>query len=262
MENELLSVGELAKKMNVSVRTLQFYDKEGILKSSAKSEGGRRLYTNKDVVKLHQILSLKYLGFSLEEIKTKLLSLDKPEEVARILDKQKELVLQQIDQLKTIAVSIDSLQQEVLQMKNVDFNKYAYIVTLLRQNNPDYWVVKLFDDNLISHLRDRFGSEPDKGRMLIEKYTALLDEALDLQARGESPVGEKGLALAKQWWEMIMEFTGGDFNMLPKLMKFNENKQGWDEKIADKQRQADDYIEQALGCYFEQQGIQIPFMEE
>lgn len=43
-----MTVGELAKKMNVSVRTLQYYDKEGLLSPSAESEGGRRLYTDKD----------------------------------------------------------------------------------------------------------------------------------------------------------------------------------------------------------------------
>ena len=65
-----MTVGELAKKMNVTVRTLQYYDKEGVLSPSAESEGGRRLYTDKDLVLLHQILSLKSLGFSLKDIKT------------------------------------------------------------------------------------------------------------------------------------------------------------------------------------------------
>ena len=58
-----MTVGEAAKKMGVSVRTLQYYDKEGIVSPSAQSEGGRRLYTEKDLIKIHQILSLKSLGF-------------------------------------------------------------------------------------------------------------------------------------------------------------------------------------------------------
>ena len=63
-----MTVGEVAKKMNVTVRTLQHYDKEGLLSPSSISEGGRRLYTDQDIVKLHQILSLKHLGFSLNDI--------------------------------------------------------------------------------------------------------------------------------------------------------------------------------------------------
>ena len=49
-----VTVGEVAKKMSVTVRTLQYYDKEGLLSPSAESEGGRRLYTDKDLVTLHQ----------------------------------------------------------------------------------------------------------------------------------------------------------------------------------------------------------------
>ena len=64
-----MTVGELAKKMGITIRTLQYYDKEGLLSPSAESEGGRRLYTDKDIVLLHQILSLKSLGFSLKDIK-------------------------------------------------------------------------------------------------------------------------------------------------------------------------------------------------
>lgn len=65
--SDFFTVGELAKEMDVTVRTLQYYDKEGLLKPSTKSGGGRRLYSKKDMVKLHQILSLKYLSFSLAE---------------------------------------------------------------------------------------------------------------------------------------------------------------------------------------------------
>ncbi|MEG0368267.1 MAG: MerR family transcriptional regulator, partial [Coprobacillus sp.] len=75
-DKNFLTIGEVAKKMNTTVRTLQYYDQEGILKPSQLSDGGRRLYTSKDIVQLHQILTLKYLGFSLEDIKNKIYKLD------------------------------------------------------------------------------------------------------------------------------------------------------------------------------------------
>lgn len=80
-----MTVGEVAKKMDVTVRTLQHYDREGLLSPSSMSEGGRRLYTDKDIVKLHQILSLKHLGFSLDDIKNRLIPLDTPDEIADII---------------------------------------------------------------------------------------------------------------------------------------------------------------------------------
>ena len=67
-----MTVGELAKKMKTTVRALQYYDREGLFSPSEISEGGRRLYTDKDVITLHQILSLKSLGFSLDDIKHRL----------------------------------------------------------------------------------------------------------------------------------------------------------------------------------------------
>lgn len=72
---DYMTVGEIARKMGVTVRALQHYDREGLLSPSAISEGGRRLYTDKDIVKLHQILSLKHLGFSLDDIKNRLIQL-------------------------------------------------------------------------------------------------------------------------------------------------------------------------------------------
>ena len=50
ISKDYMTVGEVAKKIGVTVRTLQYYDKEGLLSPSAESEGGRRLYTDKDLV--------------------------------------------------------------------------------------------------------------------------------------------------------------------------------------------------------------------
>lgn len=261
VNKDLLSVGDLAKEMSITVRTLQFYDKEGLLKPSAKSEGGRRLYTKKDMVKLHQILSLKFLGFSLEEIKLKLLPLDKPEDVAQILGKQKLIIEEQIKELGTVKEAIESLQSEVLQIMTVDFDKYADIVSLLRLNNKNYWMVKLFDEKMMDHIRDRFSLAPQKGIIIYQKYQAMLNNTIALLQRGISPDSKEGIELARQWWDMIMDFTGGDLSLLPELMKFNESKQGWDETVAGKQKQADGFIGQALAAFFAQQGVDIPNME-
>lgn len=261
VDKDLLNVGDLAKTMNVTVRTLQFYDKQGLLRPSAKSEGGRRLYTKKDMVKLHQILSLKYLGFSLEEIKQKLLPLDKPEDVAQILSKQKLIIEEQLKELAIVKNAIESLEAEVLQMRTVNFDKYADIVSLLRLNNKNYWIVKLFDDNMMTHIRDRFADDPQKGIMIHQKYHVMLDTTIKLQQQGVSPESKEGMDIAAQWWDMITDFTGGDLKLLPELMKFNENKQGWDEKVAEKQKLADGFIGQALAAFFAQQGVDVSNME-
>lgn len=127
-----MTTGELAKRMGVTVRTLQHYDREGLLAPSCISEGGHRLYMNKDVVKLHQILSLKHLGFSLSDIKSRLISLDKPAEVADILTEQAAIVQKKIEALSESLNALETLREEVLRMQSVDFlicNCYLLYVT-------------------------------------------------------------------------------------------------------------------------------------
>ena len=63
------SSGQFAKKAHVTLRTIRYYDNQNILKPSFVTEHGARFYTDEDFVRLQQILLLKYLGFSLEDIK-------------------------------------------------------------------------------------------------------------------------------------------------------------------------------------------------
>ena len=61
--------GEFAKMAHITIRTVRYYDKENILKPSFVNESGARFYTDEDFAKLQQILLLKYLGFSLDDIR-------------------------------------------------------------------------------------------------------------------------------------------------------------------------------------------------
>ncbi|WP_369901867.1 MerR family transcriptional regulator [Bacillus manliponensis] len=64
----MISIQQLTKETGVTVRTLRYYDERGLLKPSGKTEGGHRLYSEQDVMKLQQILFLKEMGFPLREI--------------------------------------------------------------------------------------------------------------------------------------------------------------------------------------------------
>ena len=141
-----MTVGEIARKMDVTVRALQHYDREGLLSPSAMSEGGRRLYSDKDIVKLHQILSLKHLGFSLDDIKNRLILLDTPAEIAGVLMEQTIVVRQKIESLSEVLRELEVLREEVLQMQSVDFKKYADIIVNLQMKNDFYWLIKHFND--------------------------------------------------------------------------------------------------------------------
>src|SRR5271154_4400374 len=63
-------VKDLSKLTQVSVQTLHHYDRIGLLEPSVRLPNGYRLYAEKDLLKLQQILALKFFGFELARIKT------------------------------------------------------------------------------------------------------------------------------------------------------------------------------------------------
>ncbi len=191
-----MTVGEVAKKMGVTVRTMQYYDEEGLLSPSSESEGGRRLYTDKDVIKLHQILSLKHLGFSLDDIKSRLISLDTPADVAGALTEQAAAIREKLETLSEALKEIETLHAEVLQMQSVDFKKYADIIVNLQMKNELYWLIKHFDDKTLDHFRSHF--DMDSGTAMIETFTRLQDEAIRLQKKSIPP----GLMLKAEYRSM------------------------------------------------------------
>ena len=252
-----MTVGEVAKKMGVTVRTLQYYDKEELLSPSAESEGGRRLYTDKDLVMLHQIISLKSLGFSLKDIKGRLNSLKTPDDVANALTEQADAIRINIKQLKDSLVAIEQLKTEVLQMQTVNFKKYADIIVNLQMKNESYSLIKRFDDDTLDRIRSRFDKK--SGSDFLDRFNRLSDEIVKLQKEKVPADSEQCQQVVREYWGLIMEFTNGDMTMLPKLMEvgnIDTATNAWEEK----QKIVNDYLEPALQVYFSTLGTN-PFEE-
>ena len=252
-----MTVGEVAKKVGTTVRTLQYYDKEGLLSPSAESEGGRRLYTDKDLVILHQILSLKSLGFSLNDIKQRLIPLETPTDVATALTEQADSIREKIEQLTASLTAIEQLKTEVLQMRTVNFKKYADIIVNLQIKNDSYYLIKRFDDDMLDHIRNQFDRE--SGLDFMDRFNRLSDEIVQLQKENVLPESEKCQQIVKEYWGLIMEFTNGDMSMLPKLMEIGNidtAANAWEER----QKIVNDYLEPALQVYFSKLGVN-PFEE-
>lgn len=252
------TVGEVAKKMGITVRTLQYYDKVEVLSPSAESEGGRRLYTDQDIIRLHQILSLKSLGFSLEDIKDRLIPLDTPSDVAQALTKQADQLRQKIERLSESLRAVEQLREEVQQMQSVDFKKYADIIVNLQMKNQYYYLIKRFDEETLDHVRSRFDRE--SGLAFMDKFNRLTDTLLRLQKEQVPPESDTCQRLAGEYWAMIMDFTGGDMALLPKLVeigRFDNAASDWEKR----QTLASAYLESALEIYFSRLGIN-PFQED
>ena len=236
---------------------MQYYDKEGLLSPSAESEGGRRLYTDKDLVTLHQILSLKSLGFSLNDIKQRLIPLETPTDVATALTEQADSIREKIEQLTASLTAIEQLKTEVLQMRTVNFKKYADIIVNLQIKNDSYYLIKRFDDDMLDHIRNQFDRE--SGLDFMDRFNRLSDEIVQLQKENVLPESEKCQQIVKEYWGLIMEFTNGDMSMLPKLMEIGNidtATNAWEER----QKIVNDYLELALQVYFSKLGVN-PFEE-
>ena len=110
------TTGELAKLGDVSVRTVQFYDTKGLLPPTELTDGGRRLYTENDLIKLRLICMLKKLGLSLDSIQGildseapgKVLTLLLDEQVKQIGNEIKEKQ-EQIDAIKIVKDNIRNM---------------------------------------------------------------------------------------------------------------------------------------------------------
>jgi DNA-binding transcriptional MerR regulator len=248
-----MTVGEVAKKMNTTVRTLQYYDKEGVLSASSESEGGRRLYTDRDIIRLHQIQSMKYLGFSLDDIKTRLISLETSGEVAAALEEQVAEIRRKIAALSDALAATEKLREETLKMDSVNWNKYADIVVNLQMKNDFYGFIKHFDDDMLDNIRSRFDIE--SGMAALDTFRGLASEIKKLQENLIPPESEQGQAVAKAWWDFVMDFTGGDMSQLPILIKLAESEDFRREKGMESLAEIMPYISKALEIYLENLGI-------
>lgn len=114
--------GEFAKKAHVTLRTIRWYDKQNLLKPSAHTESGARLYTDSDLVRLQQILLFKYLGFSLDEIKEMMISTVSSHYLLENLQIQKKLVEERIEELKSVNNALDETMDTIEKNHEVDWS--------------------------------------------------------------------------------------------------------------------------------------------
>lgn len=258
---KLMTIGELAKKCGVSVRTLQYYHKEGILIPTAQSEGGRRLYSDKDLVILKQILSLKYLGFSLAEIRNKIIPLNSPVQVSAMLDQQKSFIKKRMESLKGVIAAIDALQEDIQQSDLVNFSRYAEIVSAMQEKWDSFWLIEKMDDKLALHTLRTFGVQD--GREMSGRFQALIEQFAGLRERNMAPESTEAQAAAKKWLDMVTEFTDGDSSLLPELYHVYLNReQMFDLRWNQKWEKAECLMQESLRIYLLNHHAVHPFTEQ
>lgn len=150
---KIYSTGQFAKLANVTERTIRYYDKIGLLKPSFVMENGYRRYTQSDLLKLQKILSLKHVGFSLEEIYPMVM---KEQNLKESFSMQLEFLNHQIANLQVIKDTMESVLHNV-EEEQLDWDQ---ILQLIHMSNIETMLVDQYRNsnnlNVRISLHDRY----------------------------------------------------------------------------------------------------------
>lgn len=215
MTNQFWKIGELADKTGLTVRTLHHYDEIGILTPSYRTESDHRLYTEEDVAKLQQIVSMKSLGFTLDQIKD---ALTQPQfSPENVLMMHMERISQQIKMQEELRDRLDGMQRFVKSRGKLSADEFLAAIKLM-QEMEDMWTEEEME--LIKTQGQKLGKEQivsveNEWPHLMEK----MKKQLDSGAPADDP---ETLKLAKRWKELVEMFTGGNPEIGAKLKKMYE----------------------------------------
>ena len=124
------SSGEFARMAHVTLRTIRYYDKHDILKPTWVSESGARFYTDEDFARLQQILLLKYLGFSLEDIREMTIGDSNYHFMLNSLNLQLKLVQDRIEQMQLVEKAIRNTARAIQTDHTVDWSQMLDLIHL------------------------------------------------------------------------------------------------------------------------------------
>lgn len=236
MERRLYQTGQFARRACVSLRTLRYYDKVGLLSPSAYTEAGYRLYTEQDLLALQHILALKFLGFSLEEIKQCLGS--GPRRIGVMLARQRKMLQAKRRQLDAVLRAIDSAEKLVAS-DQCDEEAILRVIEVIQMQQKQEWVKNYFNDEQLQKMQELGQAsyseaarqklaqrgpwtEEDQQRANAQ-WAWVASEAERLAAAGADPAREEAQALAKLKSDLLFSFTQGDSDIEAGLAKFWEN---------------------------------------
>jgi len=206
MRFEALKVGELARRTGLTIRTLHHYDEIGLLKPSWHTAAGHRLYTAGDVARLQQVLSLRQLGFGLEEARA---CLDRPSfaplEVIRlhVARLREQIAMQQglCERLEALAAYFHSAEE---------VSADAFLQTIEVMN----MIENYYTPEQLEYLRKRREEAGTAGEDLVRQgqadWAELFAQLTAEMEKGTDPADPKVQALEKRRQALVNAFTGGD----------------------------------------------------
>jgi DNA-binding transcriptional MerR regulator len=200
-------IREFAKLTRVTVRTLHYYDQVGLLKPSFERPNGYRVYTDADLLKLQQIVTLKFMGFSLEEIRNLLES--RGYEAVKALKVQAEAVRDEIARLREASRAIDQVLVRLEKDGRIRKDKLIKIMEVIQMGEDvkKTWHEKFFTEGELKEFQE-VGKKysPEMAAAYQHRWAELIEEVKRNLAA--DPASEIAQSLAKRWKDLLDEAYG------------------------------------------------------
>jgi DNA-binding transcriptional MerR regulator len=215
-------IKEFATLAGVTVRTLQFYDRAGLLKPSYLTEAGHRLYRPGDMLRLQQILTLKFLGFSLRDIGN---ILNSPSyNLYKSMQVQKQAIDQQITRLQQVSNALEQTL-ETMSKSGEDEIDWDVITNITRSINVESgweWVRDYYTAEQLAWLQE---AHKNTSREEIERGQQLWAEVIaGFAARAQLPPEDPEVQeLAARMVSLVEGFTRGNKEIENNLRRMYSN---------------------------------------
>lgn len=218
-------VGQLAERTGLTVRALHHYDAMGLLSPSGRTDSnhqsGHRLYTATDLARLQQVLSLKQLGFSLEEVRDYLARDDyDPREVVRL---HLEQVRSRATELKRLEARLASLADALEKAEIVSADDFLTTIEEMTM------IEKYYTPEQLAALQERRERAGEAGEEMIrqgpQQWADLQAEVQAAMDAGVAPTDPRAQELARRWYALVSAFTGGDPGLFRSLRTMYQNEE-------------------------------------
>jgi MerR family transcriptional regulator, thiopeptide resistance regulator len=204
---KLYRAQEFAKLAGVTVRTLHHYDRLGLLKPSYRSEAGYRLYSQRDLAQLEQIVVLKFLGLPLKSIGKLLKS--EPASLPEVLERQHRVLTDKHHELDRTLEAIEAARRALLADHEPDWTLITQIIRRIGMQNNSQWTSKYFSEGAQDAIEQRKGLwSPELQERVTREWSELFRDVE--AALGGDPAGPVAQGLAARWQKLVGEFTGGN----------------------------------------------------
>ncbi|UXY50795.1 MerR family transcriptional regulator [Pseudomonas tohonis] len=203
-----LKVGELAKRCGLTVRTLHHYDQIGLLRPSARSGSGYRLYGRTDIARLHQIQVLRKLGLSLGEIGTWLD--EAPASLSPLIEQQIRQLDREIAHRQRLRERLATLGGQLQSGQEPELSEWLGTLELMNMYDSYFSPGELKELRLYA----------DEARR--REWAALVAQVQALIARGVPPQADEAQALSRTWMTMLEADTGANPVLFAKLNAMHE----------------------------------------